>query len=183
MITARKSISWEEFLRLEGESEERLEFLNGEIYALATPSKAHNRVVVSISSQLQQQLQGTSCTPYSDNLAVRYKDQQVIPDGLVECGDQDLNLNFSEKPVVIFEVLSPSNARKELGDKLTFYQSIPSVKDYVVVDPLEVRIYHYHRVGDNLVIKPVIAHLEGEVVFEGIQANLKVKELYAHLKA
>jgi Uma2 family endonuclease len=182
MITARKPISWEEFLRLDEESEDRLEFLNGEIYALATPSKAHNRVVVAISSQLQQQLQGTNCTPYSDNLAIRFDNQQVIPDGLIECGEQDLHQNFSEKPTVVFEILSPSNARKELGDKLTFYQSILSIQDYVVVDPLEVRIYHFHRVGENLVIKPVIAHLEGEVALESIKAILNVEELYAHLE-
>ncbi len=182
MITARKHVSWEEFLRLDKESEDRLEFLNGEIYALATPSRAHNRVVGSIYVQLQRQLGNSPCNPYLENFAVRYNNQQVIPDGLVECGEQDLQQNFSEKPTVVFEVLSPSNARKELGDKLTFYQAIPSIKDYVVIDPLEVRVYHFHRVGGNLVIKPVIAHLEGEVVLESIKAILNVKELYAHLE-
>src|SRR5262249_9771960 len=58
------------------------------------------------------------------------------PDVLVYCG-QSLPGDSREalNPLVVVEVLSPSNAMKDLRDKLVGYFRVPSIRHYLIVDP------------------------------------------------
>jgi Uma2 family endonuclease len=51
---------------------------------------------------------------------------------------------------VVFEVLSPGNAFREMIDKLTFYED-HGVQEYYIYDPDAYRLYVYLRRGETLV--------------------------------
>jgi Uma2 family endonuclease len=55
------------------------------------------------------------------------------PDSLVHCSYIPPNSTFAPAPVVIFEVLSPSSAARDLGAKTAEYLSLPSLRRYVVL--------------------------------------------------
>ncbi|MCF6200351.1 MAG: Uma2 family endonuclease [Hyphomicrobiaceae bacterium] len=48
-------------------------------------------------------------------------------------------------PLIIVEVLSPSTAYKDVGDKLAHYFKLASVAHYLIIDPKNSHIMHYFR--------------------------------------
>jgi Uma2 family endonuclease len=66
--------------------------------------------------------------------------------------DRDI---IAPDPLIVFEVLSPSTARKDLSVKLAGYFNVPSIEHYVIVDWEEREIIHHRREGAGLA-RPVI---------------------------
>ncbi|MDZ4703221.1 MAG: Uma2 family endonuclease [Saprospiraceae bacterium] len=61
----------------------------------------------------------------------------VYPDGMVICGDiqtAEPDRNAVINPVLIIEVLSKSTESYDRGDKFHKYCSLPSFKEYVLID-------------------------------------------------
>jgi Uma2 family endonuclease len=111
----------DEYLALERSEEERHEYLDGCVYAMAGESPDHGRICVNLVSSLLPQLRGTPCEAFVKDTKVRcgptprlgqsMQGLFAYPDLVVVCGalqfhDQarDVLLN----PTVIVEVLSPS---------------------------------------------------------------------------
>ncbi len=156
----------EEYLAFERASEERHEYLDGVIYAMAgsaSPqamageSEDHGTICTNLGGVLFAQLRGTPCRAFSKDTKVRcgpYRPHTreglyAYPDLVVVCGpsqyhDQarDVLLN----PTVIVEVLSPSTETFDRGDKLHRYRRwLPTLTDYVLVAQDRPVIDHYHR--------------------------------------
>ena len=137
----------EEYLALERESEERHEYLDGQIYAMAGESKEHADISVNLVSELRSQLKGTPCRVWTKDSKVvsgpaikhsrstkglfSYPDLVVVRDEpRFLDGRQDVLLN----PTVIIEVLSPATESFDRGEKFRRYRTqIPSLTDYILV--------------------------------------------------
>ena len=157
----------EEYLAFERSSEERHEYLDGVIYAMdgsvsthamAGESEDHGTICMNLSISLGLQLRGTPCRAFSKDTKVRCGPYRAhtreglyaYPDLVVVCGpsqyhDQarDVLLN----PTVIVEVLSPSTAAIDRGDKLHRYRRwLPTLTDYVLVAQDRALIDHYQRI-------------------------------------
>src|SRR5436305_8323782 len=61
----------EEYLALERASEERYEFLDGQVYLMAGESPDHGTIYTNISGQLYNQLRGKPCQVFSKAMKVR----------------------------------------------------------------------------------------------------------------
>lgn len=96
---------------------------------------------------------GLPCRFVLDSAAVRIDAHRSYrPDALVYCGEP-LPGDALEvpSPIVVVEILSPSNAMQDLRDKLQGYFRVPSIKHYLIVDPDKRLIIHHAR-GDGDVI-------------------------------
>jgi Uma2 family endonuclease len=62
-ITDGKIATFEEFLELQKESEERYEYIDGEIYLLASPKTAHQMALTELFGIFYNFFQGKKCTP------------------------------------------------------------------------------------------------------------------------
>ncbi len=89
---------------------------------------------------------------------------RIAPDALVAFGrpkgDRGSYKQWEEDgiaPQVVFEVLSPGNTRKEMADKLAFYERY-SVEEYYLYDPDHGRLQGWLRQGGRLV---EIARMQG----------------------
>src|ERR1017187_1371368 len=67
----------EEYLERELESEEKNEYFNGEVFAIARPSARHTWIVANVIGSFWQQLKGKPCRVSSSELRLR-----VTPTGL-----------------------------------------------------------------------------------------------------
>ncbi len=132
------TLSAQEYLQGERQSEGRSEYHHGEIFAMAGASRRHNRIVTNLTSALNVQLQSRPCNNYSSDMRVRigHAERYVYPDIVATCGrehfeddQQDVLLN----PLLIIEVLSPPTEAYDRGDKFRYYQTIPSLREYVLV--------------------------------------------------
>ena len=86
---------------------------------------------------------------------------------------------------VVFEVLSPSTRTVDLGDKPADYLSVPTVTDYVVVDPRRPWVQHRRR-ADAAPGRWAVDTLEdaGEVLkIEAPALSLPLSAVYARVNA
>ncbi|MBK9448820.1 MAG: Uma2 family endonuclease [Bacteroidetes bacterium] len=130
-----------EFLAYLDSIEGKAEFLDGEIYDMAGGTAAHSLIATNITSELRGHLKGSGCRAYNSDLTYEIEADGAIvfPDASVICGDlqatQDRNDIFTN-PTLIVEVLSASNWRYDRGGKLRKYMTIPSLKEYVIIEQL-----------------------------------------------
>ena len=149
----------DEYLALERASEERREYLDGQIYLMAGESEAHGTICTNLTAEIAYQLKGRPCRAFSKDTKVRsgpipktrYSAQGLysFPDLVVVCGEaqyldehQDVLIN----PKVIIEVLSPTTEAFDRGEKFARYREhLDSLTDYVVVAQSMPLVEHFAR--------------------------------------
>ncbi|WP_293368857.1 Uma2 family endonuclease [Nevskia sp.] len=130
-------MTFDEFLEWESRQEQRHEFVNGLVYAMAGGSKNHNRIVLNIASRLMTQYDGGHCRVYAENILLRMELADGIgyyPDVMLVCDPDDApRESYSEKPCALFEVLSDTTQAIDRGDKLRDYKGLASLTCYALV--------------------------------------------------
>jgi Uma2 family endonuclease len=134
-----------EYLEWETEADERHEYYQGEVFAMAGGKLAHNRVCANFFIALGIRLRGKSCKPFNSDQRIHIPLNTLFtyPDISVICG-KPLTLDNDDwnilNPTVLVEVLSPSTRNYDRGDKFKLYMDIPSLKEYVLVSPEKIGI-------------------------------------------
>ena len=70
------------------------------------------------------------------------------PDVVVVCGEprfEDDTFDTLLNPVVVIEVLSPSTAAFDRGEKFEHYKQLASLQEYILISQDSVRVEHYQR--------------------------------------
>lgn len=147
-------VSEAEYLAFEVDQEEKHEFVNGEILAMAGASDAHCRLQVNLSGLMFMWLRGKSCRVNSPDLRVRIKETgfYAYPDLTVVCGKAEYAPTKPPSllnPVLIVEVLSESSADYDLGAKAAHYRLRPSVNTLLFVDSRRQYIQLQERLADG----------------------------------
>ncbi|MGL5616088.1 MAG: Uma2 family endonuclease [Sarcina sp.] len=133
--------TYEEFLELQKNCEDRLEFINGIIMMSPSPSIAHQRISGNLYFELRKYLNGKKCDVFSaptDILLVKNNEKNlVIPDLSVICDKTGFTNNqYIGIPSLMIEILSPSNQSYDLIVKLDMYMRY-GVKEYWIVNPMK----------------------------------------------
>jgi Uma2 family endonuclease len=131
-------VSPDAYLKWENRQQEKHEYLRGAVYAMTGASQAHVVVNLNLAVALAQHLKGTGCRVYLPDMKLRIAavDAFFYPDLKVSCDERDLRAEYAvEHPVLLVEILSDSTADYDRGTKLTAYLKLPSLKEYVLVDP------------------------------------------------
>ncbi|MEC4804194.1 MAG: Uma2 family endonuclease [Jaaginema sp. PMC 1079.18] len=142
------SMTVEEYLEWEAKQELRHEYINGEIIAMTGSTIPHNKIALNFYRTLYPHLKARGCDAYVSDVKVQDRQNQCFfyPDLAVTCNEEDLNArNFIEHPSVIIEVLSPSTAAYNRGEKFGYYRRISSLQEYVLVDSEAQRVEVYRR--------------------------------------
>lgn len=139
----------EEYLALERESEVKYEYWDGEIFAMSGGTLAHDLVMFNATNSLGNQLAATKCRVFTDNMQIKVPAAPPYryADGSVVCGKVEIErFNGADlllNPVLIIEVLSPSTEAYDRGDKFTYYKSIPSFREYLLIAQHRPHVTHY----------------------------------------
>lgn len=181
-LPARQNYTFAEYLWLEEVSPVKHEFMNGEVWAMAGGTPDHAAICVNVSSLLNVQLRGKPCRVYSSDLRVRvratglgtYPDVTVIY-GKVETDPEDTKGHTAVNPRVIVEVMSPSTAIYDRGEKLEQYQRIDGLNEIVLVhhDSRLVEVFHSGVRGFT-----ESQHRDGSVELLSIGCVLPFAEIY-----
>lgn len=184
--------SVEEYLALERESEERHEYLDGQIYAMAGESPEHGAICTNIGGQLYAQLRGKRCQVFSKDIKVRSgpapklgrttKGLYSYPDLVVVCGElkfHDEHRDVLLNPAVIIEVLSPATEAFDRGEKWARYQTwLPELTDYLLVSQTKPRIDHFHRRAGGEWLYSLVNNLEGSLRLDSAGCVLQLTDVY-----
>ena len=126
MSALPKPLSLDDFIAWEERQDLRYEYDGLVIEAMTGGSIPHGRIQANVIIALGERLRGGPCFVLGSEVKVRTESSIRYPDAMVLCGT-------SETPTIIFEILSPSTARKDLGAKNTEYQTLESLRRYVVL--------------------------------------------------
>lgn len=140
----------EEYLARERQSELRNEYLNGEIFAMTGASRRHNRMVLNAAISLDSQLRGKGCEVFASEMRVRVPAMNLYtyPDLTVACGEprfEDGEVDTLLNPVLIVEVLSKSTESYDRGMKFSYYRTLPSFSEYLLLSQERVHAEHFVR--------------------------------------
>ncbi len=130
--------SYQDYLSHEEAANTKHEFLNGEIYAMAGGTPEHGAIAMNIGAALIAQLRGQGCRVQSSDVRIRVlaTGLATYPDVSVVCGHAELDplsrITITN-PILLVEVLSPSTADYDRGEKLDHYKQIPSLREVVLV--------------------------------------------------
>jgi Uma2 family endonuclease len=169
----------EEYLALERASEERYEFLDGQVYLMAGESPAHGTICTNISGQLYNQLRGKPCQVFSKDMKVRSGPQPqspdesrglyTYPDLVVVCGEPQFHDEYCDvllNPTIIIEVLSPATEAFDRGEKWSRYQTwLPSLTHYLLVSQSKPQLEQYLRQPNGGWFYSLVKGLEGSLHF------------------
>jgi Uma2 family endonuclease len=125
---------------MELDADERHEYNDGEILAMAGGSDSHSFIIVNITAELRGALKGKPFSVGEGNLRVRnaHRPRYVYPDASVSCGDPQYDPDDTRRhtilnPRVIVEVLSPTTEAYDRGDKFEYYRGIASLEEYILI--------------------------------------------------
>lgn len=130
-------MSPEAFLTWEEKQTWKHEYLNGEAYAMAGGTLAHNDIAVNLTTALKPHLRGTGCKVRMSDAKVQITTQGPFfyPDVVVTCDPRDLTSNkFIGYPNLVVEVLSPKTEAYDRGEKFRQYRRLDTLTEYVLIN-------------------------------------------------
>lgn len=139
---------------LERQTEEKYEWLDGHVYAMAGGTPAHGALSMAIGAELRALAIGCGCQVFSSDVKVRVQATGLTtyPDASVVCGDvvtDVMHRNVVTNPTLLVEVLSDRTEGYDRGDKFMHYQQMLSLQDYVLVSQHGRRIEVFCRDGEH----------------------------------
>jgi Uma2 family endonuclease len=150
-LPARTLFTPEGYITQERKALHKSEYLSGQIFAMSGASRAHNLITGNIFNRLYNQLVASDCEVYSSDMRVQPSPTAYFyPDVVVACGEprfEDDVFDTLLNPTVIVEVLSPSTAAYDRGEKFEHYQQLTSLQDYILISQNRCGVEHYQRQG------------------------------------
>jgi len=132
-------------------SDVKLEYCEGEIYAMAGGTPQHAELIAAVLHVLGNAFRGR-CTVYASDLKVRIEatDLSTFPDATVVCGATQvavIDRLAVINPTLVAEVTSKSTEDYDRGEKLNHYKQIPSLKSVLIVSHQRQQITAFERAG------------------------------------
>ena len=137
-------VSPEEYLEGERVSPIKHEYRRGHVYAMTGAKNPHTIISSNLVRLLGNHLLNTPCLVLTSDIKVRLEEANCYyyPDVAVTCDERDTNSteDFILYPSLIIEVLSPSTASFDRGNKFADYQTASSLQEYVLITQSEIKI-------------------------------------------
>lgn len=185
MTTARRlHYTYAEYLAALEVSGVKLEYCEGEIYAMAGGTPAHADLAASITRMMGNALLGR-CRVSSSDLKVRVEttDLSTFPDVTVVCGERHvaaIDRHAVINPTLLVEVTSDSTEDYDRGEKLNHYKQCPSVQAVIFVSHRRPQVTVVARAPDGWSQREFRAGERAEV--SSPELGFEVDELYAGIQ-
>ena len=151
--SAPRRYTYEEYLRGEEVSDVKHEFCDGAILAMAGGSRERSLLKTNLLTEVALALRGRPCRAFDADLRSLLEEANfaTYPDVAVVCPParwSPRDRNALTNPTVLFEVLSPSTAAYDTGEKFDHYARFVSLREYVLVESERVGVRVFRRDGD-----------------------------------
>ena len=180
---AKVPLTPEQYLELERKAEYKSEYFAGEIFAMAGASRTHNLLAMHAGTLIDTQFRGRNCEVYGSDMRVRVSTSGLYayPDVTAVCGEPhflDQHTDTLINPTIIVEVLFPSTEAYDRGRKFEHYRSLPSLKQYVLVESDRVHVdVHTLDVAGKWVLTS-LAQPNDTIELGSIEVRFNMAELY-----
>jgi Uma2 family endonuclease len=169
---------------LEENSTVKHEYIDGHVYAMAGGTVDHGDIAVNVVAALRPLLRGGPCRVHNSDVKVRLGPRRfVYPDVSVSCDGRDRangRATFIAHPRLVIEVLSPTTADYDRGDKFEMYRAVEALEEYVLIsadrEAVEVRTRQANGAwqrttfgpGEEIVLSTIAVTLPIAVIYEDV---------------
>jgi Uma2 family endonuclease len=177
-------MSVEEFLEWEGEPGLKYQLVDGEPRAMAPTKRVHNALQATIVRQFENHLVAIrpGCQALTEGGIVpriRSKKNFRIADVVVTCVPDDGSHATIPDPVLVVEVLSPSN-QYETWESVWAYASLPTVQEILVVQSVRIGAQLLRRGTDgHWPEDPISVGAADLLSLDSIGFSCPLRDLYA----
>ncbi|MBS3936710.1 MAG: Uma2 family endonuclease [Sulfuritalea sp.] len=177
-----RTVSVEEYLAGELQTEIRHEYIDGQVYAMGGASDRHGLILNALAFALTPPARKRPCQLFSSDmklkLSISGRPVFYYPDLMLACDPDDREPYFRTRPCLIVEVLSESTERIDRREKLLAYPTLPSLHEYALVAQDVRRVEIFRRANDWLGEQVI----EGEVRLDCLAASIPIDAIYADLE-
>lgn len=182
-VPALKYTSVEEYIRLEQDSLEKHEYVEGDIVAMAGATEEHNHIVANLMREVGSFLKGKDCAVFPSDYRVSTPTGKnyFYPDVSIVCGKTEKQSNVFDtllNPVVIFEVMSEGTENIDRGYKFFFYQQIPSLKEYILIDSRNYAVEAIRRQANDTWKFEKFSPADKQLYLNSIDCTLTFDDIY-----
>lgn len=187
-MSAAEFLAWDELQTV------KYEFVRGEVFEMGRPGElssmagageAHVTLTGNVFVALHRHLQSSPCRCYFVDMKLRVEaaDAYFYPDLMVTCSTVDAaNPLVKREPVLLVEVLSPATAAYDRGEKFAAYRLLPTLREYVLIDPGTRRcdifrkgeaglwVLHPFEAGQGLQLASVELEIAGAALWDKVPA-------------
>ncbi len=183
MAEPSRRLSPEEYLTLERQSEEKHEYLDGEMFAMTGTSLRHNDIVWNVAGIFYSQLRGRPCRASVGDMRIQVTATGLYtyPDIVVACGERklaDSSFDTLLNPTLIVEVISPSTEAYDRGQKFAHYRTIESLAEIVLVSQERVEVERFSRQPEGGWLLLEANRLEESLALPSIGCELSLAAIY-----
>lgn len=178
--------SYEDYLRILKDSEVKLEYSAGVIYAMAGGTLAHAQLTARVTAILTR-VASRKCVVFSSDAKVRVESSDFagFPDVSLVCGARLTSRDDAHaltNPLLLVEVTSRSTEDYDRGDKLAHYQRLPSLKVVLFISHTERAVTvverkgrkwtsRLARSGDSIALSDPAISLDVDDIYEDVELD------------
>ena len=179
----KKIYQLEDYLELERTSEEKFEFWDGNVWSMSGASTNHNRIVRNLNTQIDLQLGEKGCELFPSDMRIKVPAYPPYryPDISALCGEAIIEsigqIEMLVNPQLIVEVLSESTEAFDRGDKFSYYKSIDTFSEYLLVAQHRPHVTQFIKQGDFW-INTEANSLDEAVKLRSVPCELSLASIY-----
>lgn len=171
-----------EFLAWEAPGEARWQLVDGEPFAMAPTSRTHGTLQLELGSLIRNHLRDarSPCTVIAAPgivPRVRANENFRIPDLAVTCTRYEAEEYDVSDPVLIVEILSPSN-RTDTWRNVWAFTTVPSLREILLLSSTPVRAELLRRDSDGNWPAASTVIEDGDLVLDSIDFTVPLAEVY-----
>ncbi|MCV3215327.1 Uma2 family endonuclease [Plectonema radiosum NIES-515] len=183
MIIAERYYSPEEYLEIELKSEERHEYINGQIIPITGGTPNHNQIALNLSGTLNFALKRQPLRVFvtDQRLWIPQKRINTYPDVMVVAGElefQEGRKDTLTNPIMIAEVLSKSTKSYDRDEKFAAYRTIPSFQEYLLIDQYTMHVEQYSKTDNNRWIFTEYEDADVTISLASISFEISLADIY-----
>ena len=176
--------SFEEYLELEKSNEEKFEFWDGSVWSMSGARYAHNQIVMNLSLELGGKLRDKGCHVLPSDMRIKVPAYAPYryPDLTALCGTPEIEqiggIDMLVNPQLIVEVLSETTEAFDRGDKFTYYKSIATFSEYLLVAQHRPHVTQFVKHGDGFWANFEFNDLSETLELRSVPATLDLTSIY-----
>ncbi|MGA2125805.1 MAG: Uma2 family endonuclease [Xanthobacteraceae bacterium] len=177
------SMETPEFLAWVQGREGRYELAERRVVMMTGGSRGHAIVLRRLASALEKRLDGDRWAVLTSDFGVEPGPRTIrYPDVVVDVAGGRIDDLVATAPTLIAEVVSPSSATQDLGDKAAEYLQLPSLKAYLVLSQDEPKVWAWVRDAAGFPCGPqVITGHDARIEIAALGVTLPLADIYAGL--
>ncbi len=173
----------EQYLALEETAEDKNEYLDGEIIPMTGGSTNHNQIAGNLYIALTLALKKQNYRIFIGDVRLWVPKVRLYtyPDVMVILGKPEYHNNRTDmitNPQVIVEVLSKSTKNYDRGDKFKLYKTIPSFREYILIDQTQINVEQYSKTENKRWLYSEYDEEDTALVFNSFEVEVPLSDIY-----